>query len=643
MPKQLVLSVCMIVKDEEKNLERCLDSLQSVLGQIPSELIIVDTGSSDRTVEIARRYTDRVYFHEWNNHFSEMRNISISYATGKWIFIYDADEELDNPESLINLFSLPKLNNYNTVRFQAKNILSYKNPRDIYHVTERLFRNDGEFCYTGTVHNQPQYKHPVLNTDILINHYGYNNDDAELMEKKFIRTSALLLKELELDPNNVYYLFQLARSYLMHKDFHEALEYIVKAYNLVETVKDEKMLTQAYHIYGEYVRILHFCERHEKCIEIAEKSILLSPQYIDLYYYKACSLQKMNILEESIEAFIVYLRKYDDYLNAKLDMTKYTSIELYSIDPKVATAVASQVISYYLNKEQYEEAHSYLRFMDERAEKCVAAIRALLKLERYEDLAEFYNNIQNKDLVPGFIACLEYELKSLETDQIEQLSKAYSKGNGVYEQFNAIRASENKRTFVSNFLDEYVLDELPIEPYAQVLMYAIESGVPTWTLILKKMKDSHIKLYIKYLMDRYESMRSFFEQFVLSHKLRSNDFQSNRMITAICNVLLLTALEESKGSKAELSANYHMITMVYFESAINYISLLYQTSGIRLRYNTLDNTEHQFYILLSLAQEAINLGQLKKGLDYYQQAAEVYPFFTESIKTLIASQQLGVV
>ncbi|NLD49170.1 MAG: glycosyltransferase, partial [Clostridiaceae bacterium] len=90
------LSICMMVKDEEKNLDRCLNSLVPLLEKVDGELIIVDTGSKDGTVEIAKKYTDKIYFKQWYNDFSGMRNYSTSLAKGEWIFIVDADEELQD-------------------------------------------------------------------------------------------------------------------------------------------------------------------------------------------------------------------------------------------------------------------------------------------------------------------------------------------------------------------------------------------------------------------------------------------------------------------------------------------------------------------------------------------------------------------
>src|SRR3972149_2146143 len=84
------LSLCMIVKNEEKFLPACLESVK---GHV-DEIIIVDTGSTDRTVEIAESYNAKIYHHPWKNSFSKARNYSLKYATCDWILILDADEEI---------------------------------------------------------------------------------------------------------------------------------------------------------------------------------------------------------------------------------------------------------------------------------------------------------------------------------------------------------------------------------------------------------------------------------------------------------------------------------------------------------------------------------------------------------------------
>lgn len=97
----------MIVKNEEKNIKRCLDSIES----IADEIIIVDTGSNDETLNICSSYNAKVINHKWNNDFSEARNVSLEYATKDYILFLDADEKIskENLEKLKVLLSSKKL------------------------------------------------------------------------------------------------------------------------------------------------------------------------------------------------------------------------------------------------------------------------------------------------------------------------------------------------------------------------------------------------------------------------------------------------------------------------------------------------------------------------------------------------------
>ena len=97
----MTLSICMIVRDEEATLARCLDCVKN----LADEIIVVDTGSVDKSVEIARRYTDNVHFFEWCDDFSAARNFSFSKATGDLLMWLDADDVItaDNVNKLAEL------------------------------------------------------------------------------------------------------------------------------------------------------------------------------------------------------------------------------------------------------------------------------------------------------------------------------------------------------------------------------------------------------------------------------------------------------------------------------------------------------------------------------------------------------------
>ena len=118
----ITISLCMIVKNEEAVLARCLDSIADLM----DEIIIVDTGSTDRTKEIASRYTSNIYDYKWNGNFADARNYSFSKATCQYIYCADADEVLDEQNhakfALLKKGLLPEID---IVQMHYCNQLSY--------------------------------------------------------------------------------------------------------------------------------------------------------------------------------------------------------------------------------------------------------------------------------------------------------------------------------------------------------------------------------------------------------------------------------------------------------------------------------------------------------------------------------------
>ena len=175
MKKNLSLSICMIVKNEEKYIDSCLKSMNPLIENGIAELVIVDTGSTDKTIEICRKYTDNIYDFEWQDNFSMARNYSISKANGEYIFIQDADQCVDTNSinDLINLFKSKEYRNYNTIYIKLRNYLN-ENLKEYSDLKFPLiFKNDGNFKYIGAIHNQPIFTNPIKFTDIQINHFGY--------------------------------------------------------------------------------------------------------------------------------------------------------------------------------------------------------------------------------------------------------------------------------------------------------------------------------------------------------------------------------------------------------------------------------------------------------------------------------------
>ena len=217
-----LLSICMIVRDEEKNLKRCLDSFLPIINEDWCELLITDTGSVDSTVEIAKKYTDKVYFHKWNDDFSDARNASIKHAKGQRVMIIDADEELaqESIAELRDVLTGTKHADKNSIFFTIKNFYN-KDFGMLFSelIQARVFTREG-FSYQYPVHNRPKTATPYLFAEgVKINHYGYLFvNDEKLRKKKTDRTLPMLMKEYKKNPDDIHVLVHLAKGFRSMND-----------------------------------------------------------------------------------------------------------------------------------------------------------------------------------------------------------------------------------------------------------------------------------------------------------------------------------------------------------------------------------------------------------------------------------------
>lgn len=167
------ISCCMIVKNEEKILARCLDSLAGLM----EEIIIVDTGSTDRTKEIAARYTDKIYDFEWIDDFSAARNFAFEKATKDYIYSADADEVL-NEENRRRFRELKEalLPEIDIVQMKYGNQLSFGTA---YNFDEeyrpKLFKRLRKFIWTEPVHEMVRLDPLIYDSDIVIEHRPESN------------------------------------------------------------------------------------------------------------------------------------------------------------------------------------------------------------------------------------------------------------------------------------------------------------------------------------------------------------------------------------------------------------------------------------------------------------------------------------
>ena len=201
------VSACLIVRDEEKLLPGCLDSIRSWV----DEIIVVDTGSNDKTVSIAMSYGAKVFNQQWEGDFAKHRNYSMAQASSDWIFIIDADERICE-EDVARLKELINSDQHSIISINVFNVYGSDEKMTTFLPSIRLFRRNLNLQYQGIVHNRLVFPEnaTIVRANLKLKHLGYDLS-PERMRKKFERSHALLEKQLQKDPNDAFAMFNLAQ------------------------------------------------------------------------------------------------------------------------------------------------------------------------------------------------------------------------------------------------------------------------------------------------------------------------------------------------------------------------------------------------------------------------------------------------
>lgn len=222
-PVGIMLSACLIVKNESKHLKRCLESIKGIV----DEIVVVDTGSTDDTVEIAKSYGATIGHFEWCDDFAAARNHALELATGNWILWIDADEEL-TPESKHAIQRALVRPHFGGFAIEIVNFTDDESDAAQYvHNPVRLFRADERIRFTGRVHEQVMPAIAAIDLPwaylkgAKILHHGYKPSEMQ-SRGKIDRTVTLIEKELADNPEDAFQWFNLANAYTAANDFLNA-------------------------------------------------------------------------------------------------------------------------------------------------------------------------------------------------------------------------------------------------------------------------------------------------------------------------------------------------------------------------------------------------------------------------------------
>ena len=293
----LKLSLCMIVRNEEKNLRRCLLSV----AEIVDEIVIVDTGSSDKTIEIALEFGAKIFPCEWKGDFAAARNKGIDEASGEWVLVLDADEEVA-PQSLPEIRRL--LQDHSAAGFFLEFINYYGifQP-DAYFKDSccRMFRRDERVRFQGRIHEEVASSISALgraikHSEVKVLHYGYL-DTAPAAKSQ--RNIDIIEKELKDNPQNIRMQYALAVEKLQLEEYEESLDILTE---LLERIPLDSNYRPD--ILVKTIQLLRFFTQQNKALELINENLEHYPDYPDLYDMKAEILRTNQENEKAREALL---------------------------------------------------------------------------------------------------------------------------------------------------------------------------------------------------------------------------------------------------------------------------------------------------------------------------------------------------
>ena len=299
------LSVCIIAKNEENNISRCLASVE----HIAEEIVVVDTGSTDNTIMIAKSFGAKIVYHEFNNDFAGARNKALDNATKDWILYLDCDEQLDYEDSyrLKEILDNDKFEGY---CLSLSNIIDGK--KNLTLPSLRVFKNRKEYRFVGKIHEQinPAIeafsgKDNVDITDVKFYHYGYDENYADIPAK--IKRNLAIFNSYEESEKNGFFYYNLANENLRINNLEEAIECYLKA-NEFEDDNGYKVyipmyVTKAFHGLGKY----------KEAIDHGSKFLMSYPTYKDLYFIMTSCFYELSMFKEARDCLLKYIQysKFD--------------------------------------------------------------------------------------------------------------------------------------------------------------------------------------------------------------------------------------------------------------------------------------------------------------------------------------------
>lgn len=220
--RPLLLTIGVPVSNQIDTIERCLSHIKPLLEELDSELLVIDTGSTDGTLDVCRQYGARIVFHPWHDNMSAVRNEGVYNAKGQWYLSIDDDEWFENVDAILEFFQNETYKKCNVAMYTQRNYVNWSGETYDDLASLRLAEITEDLHFEGRIHDamvMEGHKKGII-LDAYTHHYGFARGNIEKERAKAKRNMAILPYDIYEYPEDVRYLFQLGKEcgILMGKD-----------------------------------------------------------------------------------------------------------------------------------------------------------------------------------------------------------------------------------------------------------------------------------------------------------------------------------------------------------------------------------------------------------------------------------------
>lgn len=395
------ISLCMIVKNEERFLPECLRSVEGIV----DEICIVDTGSTDRTVEIAHEFGAKVEHREWRNDFSWAKNEALAMATRRWTLVLDADEEIvaETRPLLRALRETPA--DVSAVYVRIVNVVDDMTGSGVMtHFLPRLFPTSPRIRYRNPIHENicldgDESELPGVLAPIRILHKGYTSAVLE-GRKKFERNRPLLEKALERDGDDPFALYNFGVALISSGDAARGAEFLERMFALGHPPRVFYALAYVVLSVAYYEQL----DDPERGKEVLDKGLEIFPDHVNLVFTKAFFASREARYDDAREL-------YERAMTLRHASGHHAMVDDEIFEWKAAYNLAST----YLKEERVEEAVPYLeaalRNKPSSSFLSVAAANAYERLGRWYDVERIYRALYDLNPDEGILSYVTFLLR----------------------------------------------------------------------------------------------------------------------------------------------------------------------------------------------------------------------------------------